>query len=183
MKTVRDPEERVGRLFEEHAARLCAYARRHADAQEAEDLVSEAFVVAMRRADDLPEDAEVFAWLVATVRRLAANHRRRRATRDRHWRDAVRDGWHHPTTASPEDAIAERDACLAALAALSETDRELLLLTAWEGLTPRQAAQVLGLRPNTLSARLSRARRRMQAGLNPSTASVLQLAPAEELNR
>lgn len=179
---MREPGDRVGRLFEEHAARLFGYARRHADAQEAEDLVSEAFLVTMRRADDLPaRDAEVFAWLVATVRRLAANQRRRRATRDRHWQEAVRQGWHHASTASPEDAIAERDACLAALARLSETDRELLLLTAWEGLTASQAAQVLGIRPNTLSARLSRARRRMQEGLTLTAAPAL--APTEETNR
>ncbi len=53
----------------------------------------------------------------------------------------------------------------AALSSLSERDRELLLLMAWEGLEPQQAAEVLGVRPNTLAVRFHRARRRLSAAL------------------
>ena len=53
----------------------------------------------------------------------------------------------------------------AALAGLSERDRELLMLMAWEGLELRQAAEVLGVRPNTLAVRFHRARRRLSAAL------------------
>lgn len=130
--------------------------------------MSEAFVVALRRLDDVPIDAgEAFAWLVGTVRKLAANHRRRRDTQDRHWRDAVRDGWH--ATGSPEDAVTERERCLTALAQLSAADRELLLLVAWEGLTTEQAARVLGISRNTLAVRMLRARQRLQGHLDPGS--------------
>jgi RNA polymerase sigma-70 factor (ECF subfamily) len=47
-----------------------------------------------------------------------------------------------------------------ALAGLAPADREVLLLTAWEGLEPARAARVLGVRPGTLAVRLHRARRR-----------------------
>lgn len=162
---MRDRDTRLAVLFEQHAPRLFSYARRQAGADDAEDLVSEAFVVALRRLDDLPSDSgEAFAWLVGTVRKLAANHRRRRDTQERHWREAVRDGWH--TTESPEDAVADRERCLAALAALSPVDRELLLLVAWEGLTTEQAAAVLGISRNTLAVRMFRARQRLQDHLH-----------------
>ena len=48
----------------------------------------------------------------------------------------------------------------AALGRLDERDREVLLLTAWEGLGHADAARVLGIRTGTLTVRLHRARRR-----------------------
>ncbi len=127
--------------------------------------MADAFVVALRRPDDLPpDDADAWPWLVATVRRLAANQRRRRASRDRYALEALREGWRLSSVDSHEDAVAEREECLAALAALSETDRELILLTAWDGLSATQAAEVLGIRTNALAVRLHRARRRLAAG-------------------
>lgn len=169
-------EARLAALFEEHAGRLLVYARRQVAPQDAEDLVSDAFVVALRRLDDVPSDTgEALAWLIATVRKLAANHHRRRSTQDRYWRDVVSEGWH--STASPEEAIADRDRCVDALAQLATADRELLLLVAWEGLTNEQAASVLGIRRNTLAVRLNRARQRLESHLNPSLSAGLAAAP------
>lgn len=163
---MRDRDTRLAGLFEQHAPRLFVYARRQVGPADAEDLVSEAFVIALRRLDDLPSDpGESFAWLVGTVRKLAANHRRRRDTQDRHWREAVRDGWH--ATGSPEETVSDRERCLAALAELPTADRELLLLVAWEGLTNEQAASVLGISRNTLAVRMFRARQRLEAHLDP----------------
>jgi RNA polymerase sigma-70 factor (ECF subfamily) len=45
---------------------------------------------------------------------------------------------------------------------LSELDREVLLLTVWEGLEPRDAAQVLGVSSAAVRTRLSRARARLR---------------------
>jgi RNA polymerase sigma-70 factor (ECF subfamily) len=178
-----DPDARLTELFETYASRLYVYARRHAGSDEAEDLVAEAFAVALRRLDRLPEEGgEAFAWLVGTVRKLAANQRRRRATQQRHWRDAVREAWHHGHASSPEDAVAERDSCLAALAQLADTDREVLLLTAWEGLTADQAAQVLGISRNAVGVRLHRARRRLQSHIEPTDGPRLRAVTTEELS-
>lgn len=174
----------MARLFEQYAPRLRAYARRHADAAEADDLVADAFVVALRRPLALPrEDAEVWPWLVGTVRRLAANRRRRRATQERHWQAALCEHW-RLSTVSPEETVTEREECLAALSALSGSDRELLLLVAWDGLTADQAADVLGLRRNTLAVRLHRARQRLTATDDPPVRPLrvaLQGVPDESL--
>lgn len=161
--------QRLSELYAEHAARLYSYARRHGDPSTAEDLVADAFLVALRRLDDVPAgSSEARAWLIGTVRKLAANRRRRETSQEAHWRAAVHDGWHARADASAEEVVAERDACLRALADLSETDRETLLLVAWEGLTPEQAARVLGLTANAFSVRLHRARRRLDQLSHPS---------------
>jgi RNA polymerase sigma-70 factor (ECF subfamily) len=67
-----------------------------------------------------------------------------------------------------------------ALARLSESDRELLLLIAWDGLSPAQAATVLAIKPATARVRLSRARRRLTQALSrersdPTTCSSLSM--------
>lgn len=51
------------------------------------------------------------------------------------------------------------------LAGLSESDRETLLLCAWEGLTPDEAAFALGISPSAYRMRLARARKRLRADL------------------
>ncbi len=143
--------------------------------------MADAFVVAMRRPEVLPdEDADVWPWLVATVRRLAANQRRRRVTRQRHWADTLREGWQVTSVGSPEEALAQREECLNALAALSDADRELILLIAWDGLTPAQAAEVLGIRRNALVVRLHRARRRLTGEPSRPTTPLLAAVSTED---
>jgi len=180
---MKDRDARLTELFETQAPRLYAYARRHAGSHEAEDLVADAFAVALRRLDEVPMDgAEAFAWLIGTVRKLAANQRRRRATRERHWREAVRDAWHNGHTSSPEDAVAERERCLAALAELSNTDREVLLLVAWDGLTAEQAARALGISRNAFGVRLHRARQRLEGEIHPTHVPELRAVTTEGLS-
>jgi DNA-directed RNA polymerase specialized sigma24 family protein len=48
---------------------------------------------------------------------------------------------------------------------LPEADREVLLLVAWEQLTPTEAAAVVGIPAATARTRLHRARTRMRAAL------------------
>lgn len=67
------------------------------------------------------------------------------------------------------DAGARRQELQGALAGLTEAEREVLLLVAWEGLSPRDAAEVLGLTPVAARSRLHRARTRAQAALADMT--------------
>jgi RNA polymerase sigma-70 factor (ECF subfamily) len=71
-------------------------------------------------------------------------------------------------------------ALAAALALLNDVDRELLLLIAWDGLSPAEAATVLGIKPATARVRLLRARRRLTQALSrersdPTTCSSLPM--------
>lgn len=66
--------------------------------------------------------------------------------------------------AAPAEVTAlQRVEVLAALAALSPTEREALLLIAWDGLTPTQAARIAGCTAAAFHLRLFRARRRLRA--------------------
>ena len=102
-------------------------------------------------------------WLLGIARRVLANHARGQSRRVRlHDRLAAAAGRGGRARACGSKASARLNA---ALARLSERDRELLLLMAWEGLELQQAAEVLGVRPNTLAVRFHRARRRLSAAL------------------
>ncbi|MGH2927569.1 MAG: sigma factor-like helix-turn-helix DNA-binding protein [Solirubrobacteraceae bacterium] len=63
---------------------------------------------------------------------------------------------------------------LGALAVLRERDREALTLVAWDGLTPAQAAAVLGEPSDRFRQRLHRARRRLRAELADVRAAELR---------
>jgi len=152
---------RLEALFHAHAGAVRAYARRRIGAAGADDTVSEVFAIAWRRLDDVPDEA--LPWLLGCARRVLA-HQYRRARRDSALVDRLEQfasvsaaavGW-----AGDDDVLAR------AFAELSDRDREILLLIAWEGLDTRQAAAVLGCSRNTLAVRFHRARRRLAAALD-----------------
>ncbi|MCG2801787.1 MAG: hypothetical protein L6311_06800, partial [Cellulomonas sp.] len=68
-------------------------------------------------------------------------------------------------------------------ARLSDTEREALLLAAWDGLTPQQAAQVAGCSVAAFTKRLSRARARLVEAQENDSTEVADAAPVHELRR
>lgn len=159
-------------LYVEHRDAVWRYAlRRLGDRDAAEDATTEVFVVAWRRADAVPA-GEPLPWLYGVARRVLANHRRG---------DARRRALDELVVAAPSvaadavvpdlaGAVVDRDALRAGLAALSEGDREVVLLVAWEGLTVAEAAVVLGCRRSAAAVRLHRARKRLRAALDAADA-------------
>lgn len=150
-------------LFRAHADRVYAYARRHVGPDAADDVVSETFLVAWRRRSELPENP--LPWLLVVARNLIAHHRRSRARSDRFWASAVRELWEIPVGPAADAEVQERDACLRALARCTPAEREALLLVAWDGLTPTEAARVAGCSVRAFTVRLSRGRARLRDGL------------------
>lgn len=148
---------RLETLFHEHADAVHAYARRRIDAASADDTVSEVFAIAWRRLEEVPDAA--LPWLLGCARRVLANQRRgeRRAGALRSRLAARRP---------PALATDVGDGLLRqALNELRGRDREVILLTAWEGLTPAEAAAVLGCSRDALAVRRHRARKRLEATL------------------
>jgi len=156
-----DPQTQFEGLYAAHNAAVRSYVRRRVDSQDADDIVSDVFVIAWRRLRDVPEDP--LPWLLGVARRVMAN-RRRSVTRQAALRDRMR---FERLKLSPSFSMAAESTqpVLRALSTMRENDRETLLLVAWEGLAPAQAAKVLGVSANTFSARLSRARRRFERAL------------------
>lgn len=157
-----EPQERFRRLYAANFAPLLAYAVRRVDQHEdAADVVAETFLVAWRRSRDLPDDDEVRLWLYGVARRVLANHHRGGIRRER-LGERLRQRLHPAPPADPGAEIADRLAVQAALARLGELDREVLTLTVWEELQPREVATVLGVSPEVVRTRLSRARGRLR---------------------
>lgn len=156
-----EPEQRFIALWTEHGPRVMAYALRHLDPDSAQDVVSETFLVAWRRLASVPDDP--LPWLLVVARNTISNLRR---SGHRQARVAV-ELQRFRQIAEPADAAdvlaTERTAVLAQLAALTPKEREALLLVAWDGLTPKQAAKVAGCSLAAFHVRLFRARRRLRA--------------------
>jgi RNA polymerase sigma factor (sigma-70 family) len=151
-------EERFNDLHERHFEAIRRYAFRRSPAL-ADDIVSETFLVAWRRLDDIPDDAR--PWLFGVARNVRLNLQR--STRRQ---DAVAQRLTAEVPASAQkEAEALGDAVEAALSALSERDREILLLHAWEGLDRSEIAAVLRCSVANVSVRLHRARARFARAL------------------
>nr|WP_237745035.1 RNA polymerase sigma factor [Kribbella catacumbae] len=140
--------------------------RRAPDA--ADELLSEVWLAAFTsRSGFDPALGSVRGWLFGIARHVLLAHYRRAA---RHVGVAL------PEPASTDwaavdarlDAVASGQALKEALAALPQVERELLLLVAWEELTPSEAARVVGIPAGTARSRLHRARERMRERLTRS---------------
>lgn len=170
IKTTR--HERFERLFRQHGDTVYRYALRR-DPDAAEDVVAEAFLVAWRRLEDVPSDAEL-PWLLGVARRTHANVRRsaRRQT-------ALARRLEREAGGSGEPFVGGGDARLhAALACLPARDQEVLTLVAWDGLDHTGVAQAMGCSRANVAVRLHRARKRLARELErldgaPSAATAL----------
>ena len=156
-----------GELFERHAQAVSRYLARRVGTQDAADLLGDVFVAALAgRARWRPhESGSALPWLYGIAGNVVRSHLRSRpksrlATVDLDaavdW-DAVDDRL---------DAVSQRGQLRSALGSLSPSDRQLLLLVAWEGLSPAEAGESLGISPAAARTRLHRARARAQQHLN-----------------
>ena len=153
-------EAKLRRLFEQHSMRVLAYSYRHVDAGAAQDVVSEVFLVAWRRIEEIPADA--LPWLLVVARNTIAN-RRRGLARQQRLTDQLANLERASTPSRGADDVAlARRSMLTALADLSTVEREALLLTGWDGLSVDQASEVAGCSRRAFELRLHRARNRLR---------------------
>ena len=151
-----DAQQRFREAYDEHVRAVAAFAlRRVPAAADAEDIVSETFLVAWRRFGEAPADLR--PWLFGVARMVLRHHYRATSRRD-------------ALSARLAEALsglgpgaADHGWLADALPQLSEADRDLLTLTAWEGLSHAEAGKVLGCSAAAVAVRLHRARRRLEA--------------------
>lgn len=156
-------------LMARHKEPVYRFVRRYGvDADEAYDLVQQTFVsawTALRRYD---AGRSFATWLRAIALNKCRDWSRRAAVRrflispsslDSGTADAVAD----PRPDAEADALEQerQDLAAKALAALPKTLKEPLLLTTLEGLSQREAAEVLGLTPKAVENRVARARKEL----------------------
>ncbi|MCU0260189.1 MAG: sigma-70 family RNA polymerase sigma factor [Ilumatobacteraceae bacterium] len=169
MRSVPTPTEADRRArFEAVAAEVYEpvqrYLARRATPDDAADVLADTLLVVWRRLDDVPD--EPLPWTYGVARRSLANLRRSAVRRLR----LVERAASMPddtATSDPQAAIdtSEPD-LMAAIGELSESEREVVHLWAWERLEPREIAVVLDTTPNAVSVALSRAKRKLAERLD-----------------
>jgi RNA polymerase sigma-70 factor (ECF subfamily) len=179
MRTDSERRVRFEALFAKHHDPVRRYIIRRQSAPLVDDAIAETFLVAWRRLDEIPD--RTLPWLLGVARRVLADQRRavrrRRSLSERLRGSIMTPGlagdWEPPAGLTPELA--------SALAALSEHEREALLLVAWDELSPADAARVAGCSPAAFRVRLHRARQRVAdrltvVGASSTNATTAKLA-------
>lgn len=154
-----------GLLYERHSGAVFRFLSRRCGPGAAEDLVGDVFVAALEaRVRYRPHaSGSALPWLYGIAGNVVRAHLRRQRP------SAMVD----PDVGVDWDAVDERvDARAArrelrtALASLTPSEHEAFLLVAWEGLSPAEAAEVLGVTSTVIRTRVSRARSRARTALN-----------------
>ncbi len=144
--------QRFEQIYTEHVEAVRSYVRRRVPETIVDDVVADTFLVCLRRIERVP--AEPLPWLYAVAWKTLANERRKR--------ERVAHG--HEVPPGAPDPVGDGELALA-FNALSERDREVLRLVAWEGLSLADAATVLGCSAVTCRVRYHRAKSRLASKL------------------
>ena len=156
----------VDRLSEELVAllpRLRRFARALTrNATDADDLVQTAIERALRHAGQLRADAQLAGWMFGILRNAWIDETRGRARRNRLFAaEELGEQIADPTGGRQADSLIVREA----VARLSEEQREVIGLVLIEGLSYREAAEILAVPVGTVTSRLARAREALQTML------------------
>lgn len=156
----------VGLLFEQHHAAIWRYLAGRVGSAHADDLAAETFLAAHRRWHTYnPDEGPPIAWLFGIATRTVHSHRRDEQRHLRRMQAIASAGVNElPADQSIDQVDARRrlQRLLPDLLQLDDTDRDILLLIAWAGLSPTQVGEALDLLPATVRSRLHRARRRLR---------------------
>jgi len=161
-------------VVEYHALAFSLAYRSLGDAQDAEEVVQDAFVKIHSALDGFRGDASLKTWILRIVWRLSLNRRRDRARSS--WR---RLGLHRsgddadaslagPAAESPEARLLSREASRLVrdvVDGLPSVLREVLILNSFEELGYVDIARVLDIPVGTVSSRIYTARRKLAARL------------------
>jgi len=173
----RDAAAEFERLYRAQVDAVTAYfARRSADPQTVADLTADTFVQAIASFGSFdPRRGSGRAWLFGIARRVYAGHCEARSRQhEKVARLAGRRELEPDQVGELLDRIdAERvgRALVTGLAALPAPDRALVELVDLDGLSPKEAAAVLGLSAGAARMRLMRARARLRKSTDDQTRS------------
>jgi RNA polymerase sigma factor (sigma-70 family) len=165
-----DPES-LSCFYRRHVAAVERYAvRRCAQPADVGDLVAETFLTALRSASSFDRRrGDALPWLLGIAHHLLV-----RSFAEGARQDAITRRLAHRRTIEPMDLDRLEEAIDAArevreveavLATLPLSQREVLWLVGYDGLSPEQAAQALSVSVPTFRVRLHRARRALRQGL------------------
>ncbi|TDX03105.1 RNA polymerase sigma-70 factor (ECF subfamily) [Kribbella sp. VKM Ac-2566] len=172
--------EEFALLFDRHAVKIHRYAARRLGTAEADDLLSQTFLIAYeRRHHYIPDPGTggldgALPWLYGIATNLIHRRRRSEVRQYRAYARSEPAGRHtHEDplageVASRVDAEAAQQTLARALAGLRQAERDVLLLYAWEDLGYAEIAAALSIPIGTVRSRLHRARKSVRATLGPA---------------
>ncbi len=174
-------------LFDRYYPAIHGYATRRLGRDLADDVAAETFLVAFdRRGRYDTTHSSARPWLFGIASNLVAGHQRSEARRyqalARTYGRADSDatgGVSSPDRLADRvavrlDAQAVRGRLALALGGIAPSDREVLLLVAWAGLSCEETARALEIPPGTVRSRLHRARRKLQAALGGTDPTAME---------
>ncbi len=164
-----------GDLYDRHARTLARYLIRRVGPDEGEVLLGELFRIAFEtRHRYLPERPDALPWLYGIAANLVMKTHRSRARRASaaarlasQTRTSESFGAFEERSVEAIDATARLSGVAAALDALAQEDREVLLLYAWEDLSYAEIGVALGIPTGTVRSRLHRVRRILRELIGP----------------
>lgn len=163
-------------LLERHQAQVYRFGLRMCrDEEDAKDVVQETLIAMARGVRDFRGASSLSTWLFTIARSFCIKKRRRSRFAPQGERSIDTDaplevGRLADPARTPEDIVAGQEveqALERAIAALSPTLREVLLLRDAEGLTAPEVGEILGISPQAVKSRLHRARLAVRAQLAP----------------
>jgi RNA polymerase sigma-70 factor (ECF subfamily) len=160
--------EAFAQLVKRYQLAIYGYLARRAGVSVAEDLLAEVWIAAFRgRGSFNAQFGSARPWLFTIARHVLSEHWRKRARSVHATGEWHSDPW--PDVDERLDAAGVSVRLRAAVRALPELQREVLLLIAWEDLTPSEVAVVLAIPAATVRSHLHRARRTLST--EPSVVS------------
>jgi RNA polymerase sigma-70 factor (ECF subfamily) len=130
--------------------------------QDADDLVQLAIERALSRSEQLRPGAQLSSWMFGILRNAWIDESRSRGRRSRVFvPEELGENVADPTASGQADALSVQDA----MARLPVEQREVIGLILVEGLSYKQAAEIVGVPVGTITSRLARGRDSLQSML------------------
>jgi RNA polymerase sigma-70 factor, ECF subfamily len=159
----------LDRLVAEHLPDALRFALRLTGCQaEAEELVQEALCRAARGISSFRGQSQFHTWFYRIL--INVFHDQLAASVRQNCSDELSDQLSDPHSENPADAAMAnelQDMIAQRISALPLRQREVLVLTAYEQLRPREVAEVLGVSESNVYANLHYARARLREELTP----------------
>jgi RNA polymerase sigma-70 factor (ECF subfamily) len=156
-----DPEA-FEEIHDAFNARLFNFLSRLSNSRDvAEDLLEETWLRLVKHGRRLQPETQLGAWLFTVARNLHVSYCRSRRVEDSRTVDLIGlwpSGSREPSPLESVEASEAQRHISSALASLPTIYREVLLLTAVEGLRPSEAADICRVTAEAMRQRLSRAR-------------------------
>ena len=158
--TVKDD---LGEQIVQLLPRLRRFARSLANSvQDADDLVQLAIERALSRSEQLRPQGQLSSWMFGILRNAWIDEARARGRRTKLFvAPELGENVADPAASSQADTLSVQDA----MARLPEEQREVISLVLVEGLSYKEAAEIIGVPVGTVTSRLARGRDSLQTML------------------